>query len=1575
MTDLQQKIDIKSNIISSSKHINKLTTKISSINTNINNVIEEINSVEETINSETGIINTGTINTKQGTIDNIDSTADDNRIVNKKYVDDLFVEQGNFNPKVRNDFTESERSITTHGTIEIGVDNNFENPKTLLNPDGSIITKSINIDGTTLSSNDNNELTVNNKLNVDNTITCNRIESINGKITEINVEDGDYAIVNKKYVDEHGGGIDKHAELDLLHQDWSLSTQGGILIGVDDNIENEKAYISKDGELNITNGYVINIDETSANKNYAIINKGYVDDKDSIITNRLDTDETNISNNTTNISTNTTEITNIKSRLDTDETNISNNTNNISSNSTEITNIKSRLDTDETNISNNTTNISSNTTEITNIKSRLDTDETNISSNLTEITNIKSRLDTDETNISSNTTEITNIKSRLDTDETNISTNSTNISSNTTEITNIKSRLDTDETNISTNTTNISNNTTNISSNTTEITNIKSRLDTDETNISNNTTEISNINAQLSVIGQSYYVEQITTGDISTKTTDIIFYKSGTEQEPIYSLMEWQTDIEPQQYKVKNVPNNTTCIVKDDATYIKTQNIGDVQTWVKNIFKTNDTLYLTNTTKSLVASGNVLIGNENTPTVSIIEQTGNIETTGNLQLKQGNIYIGNNINDPNILIDSEGNITSKGDISSLSSINVGSTITNDYITISVDNQNHTNITSTNQNGININSDLNINGGNNLKLNNQSNNNLLEINCDNTNKSVIHSSDDIKISRDSSCDIELKNNKIELNGNLQLNNSLLINSKEISDIQLGSETSNDNKIIVSKKYLSESLNNIQITSVSLTTGTISTTPSNNTDISNKKYVDDSISGITSVSLTTGTISTTPSSNTDISNKKYVDDSISGITDVSLTTGTISTTPSNNTDIVNKQYVDDNNVGKKYYDNNVLKGEVFNSYTGTNANTASGNYSHAEGYNTDALGNYSHAEGSSTTASGHQSHAECHSTTASGNYSHAEGSSTTASGNYSHAEGGNTTASGYWSHAEGSNTEASGDCSHAEGYDTEASGDCSHASGGSTIAYNDNMFVLGQYNVSGNKTDNDGKLFVIGNGTDFNARSDAFVVKDDGSAYIQTSLSINNQEITGTTKNSSDTDDKIITTKKYVDNNNVGQKYYVNNVSKGEVFNRYTGGFANIASGEASHAEGINTTASGYYSHSEGYYTTASGHNSHAEGYYTEASGDASHASGEYTTAYNDNMTVIGQYNVSGNKTDNDGKLFVIGNGSNTTRSDAFVIKNDGDTHIIGNDDKGCLILNNTKTSDSTSYTTKSTVSYLQNTDPYVIGGLNQYIPPNYDCITFNTSLNYMSFVCSKNNTLVNYEDTNAGAGIKICGPSELHGTPSSMHDVFNSQIRVKGDLRMDTGNIITHNGTIINNTIFHNAPITNNISEYNLGDPVFLSDDNKIYYLDKVDNSQDIYTYKEITNNFLDKSIDQIHKVQNIIPSNNPYNKFIGVVIKINHKENIYKTSINGIVIETKLNIDTIDFATHGDFIFKVNDNTIEHQTTSGNMKVYEIGDEILYDGRIIDYDQPISRKLENSIVGKITYIPSDNINYLSVFKK
>jgi hypothetical protein len=130
-------------------------------------------------------------------------------------------------------------------------------------------------------------------------------------------------------------------------------------------------------------------------------------------------------------------------------------------------------------------------------------------------------------------------------------------------------------------------------------------------------------------------------------------------------------------------------------------------------------------------------------------------------------------------------------------------------------------------------------------------------------------------------------------------------------------------------------------------------------------------------------------------------------------------------------------------------------------------------------------------------------ASGDYSHAEGGNNTASGTYSHAEGAGNTVSGNFSHVEGCNNTASGGNSHAEGYGTLASGNSSHVEGRDTIAASDSQHVQGEFNVA----DTDGKFaFIIGNGTNWERRSNAFAVDWNGLIYqnnSETGVDLNNK----------------------------------------------------------------------------------------------------------------------------------------------------------------------------------------------------------------------------------------------------------------------------------------------------------------------------------------------------------------------------------------------------------------------------------------------------------------------------------------
>ena len=121
-----------------------------------------------------------------------------------------------------------------------------------------------------------------------------------------------------------------------------------------------------------------------------------------------------------------------------------------------------------------------------------------------------------------------------------------------------------------------------------------------------------------------------------------------------------------------------------------------------------------------------------------------------------------------------------------------------------------------------------------------------------------------------------------------------------------------------------------------------------------------------------------------------------------------------------------------------------------------------------------------------------------------------------------------------------------------------------------------------------------------------------------------------------------------------------------------GYSAEASGEGSTAMGYNPTASGIASIAMGYYTRARGDYSTAMGIETTASGTVSTAMGYWTTASDRSSLVIGEYNLTGSTVTSsadqfslDNTAFVIGNGNIDNRSDALVVKFNGDATLAGN----------------------------------------------------------------------------------------------------------------------------------------------------------------------------------------------------------------------------------------------------------------------------------------------------------------------
>ena len=105
--------------------------------------------------------------------------------------------------------------------------------------------------------------------------------------------------------------------------------------------------------------------------------------------------------------------------------------------------------------------------------------------------------------------------------------------------------------------------------------------------------------------------------------------------------------------------------------------------------------------------------------------------------------------------------------------------------------------------------------------------------------------------------------------------------------------------------------------------------------------------------------------------------------------------------------------------------------------------------------------------------------------------TATGIFSHAEGRFTSATGALSHAEGYYSSAIGDYSHAEGDGTEAKNGTSHAEGIKTIANGNGQHAQGKYNIEDTIRE---YAHIVGNGTNFNARSNAHTLDWDGNAWF-------------------------------------------------------------------------------------------------------------------------------------------------------------------------------------------------------------------------------------------------------------------------------------------------------------------------------------------------------------------------------------------------------------------------------------------------------------------------------------------------
>ncbi len=187
---------------------------------------------------------------------------------------------------------------------------------------------------------------------------------------------------------------------------------------------------------------------------------------------------------------------------------------------------------------------------------------------------------------------------------------------------------------------------------------------------------------------------------------------------------------------------------------------------------------------------------------------------------------------------------------------------------------------------------------------------------------------------------------------------------------------------------------------------------------------------------------------------------------------------------------------------------------------GIYTFSSGYNTKATGFYSSAINFNTNASGLMSFATGNGSESRGGFSSAFGlqslaigagsvafgNNTQAFGDFSTSMGINTNAIGDFAFAAGGNTEAQSDYSTAIGLNTLSSGLNSFASGHGTKALSYSETVVGTYNTTYIPTSTSNfattdRIFVIGNGVDENNLSDALIVKKNGDTKINGILSVN------------------------------------------------------------------------------------------------------------------------------------------------------------------------------------------------------------------------------------------------------------------------------------------------------------------------------------------------------------------------------------------------------------------------------------------------------------------------------------------
>ena len=355
---------------------------------------------------------------------------------------------------------------------------------------------------------------------------------------------------------------------------------------------------------------------------------------------------------------------------------------------------------------------------------------------------------------------------------------------------------------------------------------------------------------------------------------------------------------------------------------------------------------------------------------------------------------------------------------------------------------------------------------------------------------------------------------------------------------------------------------------------------------------------------------------------------------------------------------------------------------NSSIALGDFSHAEGINTQATGNHSHAEGYFTRSIGLGAHTEGRDTYSQGDYSHTEGLNNTSLGDRSHTEGennrsiadnshteginnsndsigghveglsnvannasgihvegNNNTASGSFSHAEGSGNviNSAGTRSHIEGQSNLCGNDICHVEGSQNTALAVGSHVEGQFNLAGGDIITLAYDYYQITGPRVKFSSAVVDLAVDDRLYIPNvrdnsiilvrvtdNSSLSNPLVAVVTGTAPTTDlfySGVFAVRKRVTNNISASSY---NHVEGQV-SAVSGSFGHsecnsIASGNFSHSEGSGI-ASGLYSHAEGGVNISAGNYTHVEGQYNWGMGSNSHVEGLYCSVANARYTTV------------------------------------------------------------------------------------------------------------------------------------------------------------------------------------------------------------------------------------------------------------------------------------------------------------------------------------------------------------------